>query len=90
MLKLKKSLGQNFLIDKNIIKKIIKLDNIENQIIIEIGPGSGNLTELILKEKPKKVLLIEKDRRFSELLKNKFKYGKIHSSPTVKSPIVSK
>ena len=73
MLKLKKSLGQNFLIDKNIIKKIIKLDNIENQIIIEIGPGSGNLTELILKEKPKKVLLIEKDRRFSELLKNKFK-----------------
>ena len=35
MLKLKKSLGQNFLIDKNIIKKIIKLDNIENQIIIE-------------------------------------------------------
>ena len=82
MLKLKKSLGQNLLTDKNIIRKIIKLDNLKNQIIFEIGPGSGNLTELILKEKPKKIILVEKDQRFSGLLKEKLKNEKnleIHS-----------
>ena len=42
MLKLKKSLGQNFLIDKNIINKIVSLDRIEGKSILEIGPGSGN------------------------------------------------
>ena len=53
MLRLKKSLGQNFLTDKNIIRKILKLEQLKNQIIFEIGPGSGNLTEFIIKEKPK-------------------------------------
>ena len=48
----KKSLGQNFLIDKNIIKKIVNLVNIENKNIIEIGPGYGALTEEIVKKKP--------------------------------------
>ena len=52
MLRLKKSLGQNFLTDNNIIKKIISLDNLKNQTILEIGPGSGNLTEFIIKEQP--------------------------------------
>ena len=46
----KKSLGQNFLIDKNIIDKIINLTNIENRDIVEIGPGKGALTEEILKK----------------------------------------
>ena len=50
----KKSLGQNFLIDQNIVKKIIKKTNIRNENIIEIGPGYGALTDHILKEKPKK------------------------------------
>ena len=50
MLKLKKSLGQNFLIDKNIANKISKLDDIFNQNIFEIGPGSGNLTDIISKK----------------------------------------
>ena len=45
----KKSLGQNFLIDKNIIKKIISIVDIRNKNIIEIGPGKGALTEEILK-----------------------------------------
>ena len=76
MLRLKKSLGQNFLTDKNIIRKILKLEQLKNQIIFEIGPGSGNLTEFIIKEKPKKVILIEKDQRFSELLKDKLKNEK--------------
>ena len=49
----KKSLGQNFLIDKNIILKIINLTKIKNKNIIEIGPGKGALTEKILKKKPK-------------------------------------
>ena len=49
----KKSLGQNFLIDKNIIKKIISLTVVKNKNIIEIGPGTGTLTNEILKRKPK-------------------------------------
>ena len=40
---LKKSLGQNFLIDKNIVKKILGLSNLNNKNIIEIGPGKGSL-----------------------------------------------
>ena len=46
MFKLKKSLGQNFLIDKNIINKILSIENLKNQNIMEIGPGSGNLDEI--------------------------------------------
>ena len=57
----KKSLGQNFLIDKNIIKKIIKLTNLKSQNVIEIGSGKGALTEEILKKKPKSLILLEKD-----------------------------
>ena len=51
MIKPKKSLGQNFLIDKNIIKKITDQTNIENENIVEIGPGLGNLTDFIINEK---------------------------------------
>ena len=61
-IKPKKSLGQNFLSDKNIIKKIVDIGKINtSDAIIEIGPGTGNLTEFILKKKPKKIILIEKD-----------------------------
>ena len=49
----KKSLGQNFLIDKNIIKKTINLTKIKNCNIIEIGAGHGALTNEILKFNPK-------------------------------------
>ena len=70
----KKSLGQNFLIDKNIINKIIEVGNInQNKCIIEIGPGNGNLTENIITKKPKKIIAIEKDYKLSFFLKNKFK-----------------
>ena len=57
----KKSLGQNFLFDKNIIRKIINLTKLTNRNIIEIGPGEGALTDQILKQKPKSLLVIEKD-----------------------------
>ena len=46
----KKSLGQNFLIDKNIVRKIISLAKIKNNNIIEIGPGKGSLTDEIIKK----------------------------------------
>ncbi len=87
MLKLKKSLGQNFLIDKNIIKKIISQENLKDKNVYEIGPGSGNLTNNILIEKPRHLTLIEKDERFCELLKNKFvniKNINLHNSDILK------
>ena len=58
---LKKSLGQNFLVDKNIINKIINLIEVKNKNILEIGPGNGALSDQILKKKPKSLILIEKD-----------------------------
>ena len=72
-IKIKKSLGQNFLIDKNIINKIINVGNVEeSDVVLEIGPGTGNLTEFILKKKPKKFFVIEKDSNLAKILKKKF------------------
>ena len=68
MLKPKRSLGQNFLIDPNTIRKIVKVGNINNHNIIEIGPGTGNLTIEILKKKIKKIILIEKDAHLCKTL----------------------
>ena len=59
MIKAKKSLGQNFLIDKNIIDKITNIIEIKNKSILEVGPGTGNLTLSILKKRPKKLIVIE-------------------------------
>ena len=73
MIRAKKSLGQNFLIDQKIISKIVNILELKNRNILEIGPGTGNLTEGILKENPKKVLVIEKDGNLTNLLKEKFK-----------------
>tara|TARA_B100000686_G_scaffold53147_1_gene57217 strand:- start:280 stop:1071 length:792 start_codon:yes stop_codon:yes gene_type:complete len=73
-IKAKKSLGQNFLIDKNIIKKIVEVGEITSQdTILEIGAGTGNLTEFIVNKKPQKFFVIEKDHRLIEILKQKFK-----------------
>ena len=72
----KKSLGQNFLVDKNIIKKIISLTKIKNCNIIEIGPGYGALTDEILKFNPKTFHIIEKDFELFSKLKLKFKNDK--------------
>ena len=54
MIKAKKSLGQNFLIDHKIIEIIVNTIDIENKTVLEIGPGTGNLTNYIFKKKPKK------------------------------------
>ena len=61
MIRAKKSLGQNFLINKDIINKIIQTAPITNNEILEVGPGTGNLTKEILKNKPSKMYLVEKD-----------------------------
>ncbi len=71
-IKPKKSLGQNFLIDRNVLEQIVDTVKIENKVVLEIGPGSGNLTTFILKKKPKKVYTIEKDDELALLLKDKF------------------
>ena len=72
MIKAKRSLGQNFLIDKNILKKIVSIIKIKNKSILEIGPGTGNLTSYILKNCPKNFFVVEKDKNLSILLKKKF------------------
>ena len=72
----KKSLGQNFLQDKNIVKKIINLVKIKNKNVIEIGPGNGALTDQIIKFAPKTLFLIEKDFKLYDHLKLKFKNEK--------------
>ena len=79
MIKAKKSLGQNFLTDQKIIDKIVNIVNIKDKSILEIGPGTGNLTFDILKKNPKKLIVIEKDLRLAELL-NKDLGNKISSS----------
>ena len=68
----KKSLGQNFLIDQNIINKIINIAEINNKTILEIGPGYGSLTKKILAQNPKKIYAIEKDKNLSMYLENFF------------------
>ena len=73
MIKAKKSLGQNFLIDQNIIDKIVNTLELKNKNVLEIGPGTGNLTEKILRKNPKKLLTIEKDDNLADLLREKFK-----------------
>jgi 16S rRNA (adenine1518-N6/adenine1519-N6)-dimethyltransferase len=70
----KKSLGQNFLIDQNILQKIVNTVSINNNSeILEIGPGTGNLTNYLIKKNPKKIFVVEKDNNLSMLLDKKFK-----------------
>ena len=71
-IKAKKSLGQNFLIDREVLEKIVSITYITNKEVLEIGPGSGNLTTYILKKKPKKLYVVEKDDDLAILLKEKF------------------
>ena len=74
--KAKKSLGQNFLVDKNILKKIVDINLINDETeIVEIGPGTGNLTNYLINKNPKKIFIIEKDQELSKNLLNKF-FGK--------------
>ncbi len=72
LIRAKRSLGQNFLIDENIARKIVKSANLfDNDVVIEIGPGQGALTKYIV-EIVKKIYAIEIDKRVIDLLKTKF------------------
>ncbi|WP_435089645.1 16S rRNA (adenine(1518)-N(6)/adenine(1519)-N(6))-dimethyltransferase RsmA [Candidatus Pelagibacter bacterium nBUS_30] len=73
MIKAKKSLGQNFLTDRNILEIISNITPINNKTILEIGPGTGNLTSFILKKNPKKIFVIEKDNDLAKNLNSTFK-----------------
>ena len=73
MIKAKKSLGQNFLINYEVLEQIVNTVEIKDKEILEIGPGSGNLTSHILKRNPKKIYVIEKDDELVLLLSKKFK-----------------
>ena len=80
----KKKFGQNFLIDQSILEKLIlTAGNLENKSILEIGGGSGNLTKHLLKAKPKKLLVIEIDKDYSEIL------SKILENNSVETKLVS-
>jgi 16S rRNA (adenine1518-N6/adenine1519-N6)-dimethyltransferase len=68
----KKSLGQNFLIDRKILEQIVNTVEIKDKEILEIGPGSGNLTQFIVDKKPKKIYVVEKDDELASILNNKF------------------
>tara|TARA_B100000674_G_scaffold446975_1_gene414251 strand:+ start:711 stop:1499 length:789 start_codon:yes stop_codon:yes gene_type:complete len=72
VIKPKKSLGQNFLIDNEIIEKITNIIEIKNKNILEIGPGTGNLTASIIKKTPNKIIVIEKDEELAKSLKKNF------------------
>tara|TARA_B100001250_G_C19783264_1_gene782908 strand:+ start:799 stop:1584 length:786 start_codon:yes stop_codon:yes gene_type:complete len=73
LIKAKKSLGQNFLTDQNILENMVNLIKIKNKNVLEVGPGTGNLTSFILKKNPKKILAIEKDKDLASNLEYKFK-----------------
>ena len=73
MIRAKKSLGQNFLVDRNILEKIVNVTQIEHKTILEVGPGTGNLTSFILKKKPKKIVVVEKDENLANHLQETFK-----------------
>lgn len=71
--KKKKSLGQSFLEDRNILALEAKLAGPEGKVVLEIGAGDGRLTEALLGNNPKKIIAVEKDPRFASLLRQKFK-----------------
>ena len=73
MIAAKKSLGQNFLIDRDILKKISEITPIKDKIVLEVGPGTGNLTTFILKKTPKKLIVVEKDNELATNIAEIFK-----------------
>jgi len=73
LIKAKKSLGQNFLIDRQILEKITNVTPIKDRTIFEVGPGTGNLTSFILKKNPKKMFVIEKDDVLANNLSKTYK-----------------
>ena len=86
MIRAKKSLGQNFLIDDIVLNQIVNCVAIENKAVLEIGPGTGNLTRYILNKKPKHFTVIEKDNVLVKKLNDRFKekLNIINKEPDIK------
>jgi 16S rRNA (adenine1518-N6/adenine1519-N6)-dimethyltransferase len=72
LIRAKKSLGQNFLTDRNVLETIVNVTTIKNKNILEVGPGTGNLTSFILKNEPNKMFVIEKDDSLVKNLEKSF------------------
>ena len=72
MIKAKKSLGQNFLTDRYVLEKITSIVPIKDKHVLEVGPGTGNLTSFILKNNPKEMFVIEKDDELANNLNKIF------------------
>ena len=90
---LKKKYGQNFLIDKNILNKIINLIPLKDLNILEIGPGDGKLTDKILFKNPKRLTLIEIDKDLINELAKKYinnKSVELINADILKIPIKKK
>jgi len=73
VIKAKKSLGQNFLTDKLVLDQIVNSAKIKGKTILEVGPGTGNLTTYILENKPKKMIVVEKDIKLTKKINDNFK-----------------
>ncbi|MFO7890739.1 MAG: 16S rRNA (adenine(1518)-N(6)/adenine(1519)-N(6))-dimethyltransferase RsmA [bacterium] len=72
-LRLNKNIGQHFLKDKHIAEKIVNLIEItDDDLILEIGPGDGRLTQFLVETPARKVTAVEIDNRFAQLLRKKF------------------
>lgn len=83
-----KRLGQNFLIDKKVLKKIIGAANLSrNDVVLEIGPGIGNLT-LELEKIVKKVIAVEKDRKMCQILKESLESSNVRNVRIVNKDIL--
>ncbi|ATU05241.1 ribosomal RNA small subunit methyltransferase A [Candidatus Gracilibacteria bacterium HOT-871] len=82
-IKAKKSLGQNFLVNDDILQSIADTFEIKDKNIIEVGPGYGALTEKLLEKKPSKLTLIELDREMIEILQNRINSGDFKNSEKI-------
>ena len=80
----KKKFGQNFLTDQSVIEKIVSIaGQLKNKSILEIGGGSGNLTKQLIKAKPKKLIVVEIDKDYGEIL------GNILQNSNIKTTLIS-
>jgi 16S rRNA (adenine1518-N6/adenine1519-N6)-dimethyltransferase len=83
-----KRLGQSFLIDKKVLKKIVEVADLsKNDSVLEVGPGIGNLT-IELAKKVKKVIAVEKDEKMVEILKERLKEKRIKNVEIVNEDIL--
>jgi len=83
-----KRLGQNFLIDRSVLRKIIESAELKKEdVVLEIGPGIGTLTQELAK-RAKKIIAVEKDRKMCEILKDLLECWNVGNVEIVKGDIL--